>query len=162
MGPRGWGGGWGLQGQGGGTRTLAAEDHPALNSRPHRPQASWRFERRSRTTVRSVALPNSPTPIVWWPSEGQRTSTGAAGAPEPLAVCGWVAGRGAGCRGHRQSEGSGPVTPRPCSYSVFEGELAETIPVVHASIAGCRIIGRMCVGKSGGRPEGGSGASQHL
>lgn len=32
--------------------------------------------------------------------------------------------------------------------SVFEGELSETIPVVHASIAGCRIIGRMCVGKS--------------
>ncbi|CAI5686513.1 unnamed protein product [Oreochromis niloticus] len=30
-------------------------------------------------------------------------------------------------------------------YSVFEGELSETIPVVHASIAGCRIIGRMCV-----------------
>ncbi|KTG34768.1 hypothetical protein cypCar_00007060 [Cyprinus carpio] len=30
-------------------------------------------------------------------------------------------------------------------YSVFEGELSETMPVVHASIAGCRIIGRMCV-----------------
>lgn len=30
-------------------------------------------------------------------------------------------------------------------YSVFEGELSETIPVVHTSIAGCRIIGRMCV-----------------
>lgn len=32
-------------------------------------------------------------------------------------------------------------------FSVFEGELSETIPVVHASIAGCRIIGRMCVGR---------------
>lgn len=31
--------------------------------------------------------------------------------------------------------------------SVFEAELAETIPVIHASLAGCRIIGRMCVGK---------------
>ena len=31
--------------------------------------------------------------------------------------------------------------------SVFEGELAEAIPVVHASIAGCRIVGRLCVGK---------------
>lgn len=30
-------------------------------------------------------------------------------------------------------------------YSVFEGELSETIPVVHTSLAGCRIIGRMCV-----------------
>lgn len=35
-----------------------------------------------------------------------------------------------------------------CVHSVFEGELSETIPVVHASIAGCRIIGRMCVGES--------------
>ncbi|KAG7478295.1 hypothetical protein MATL_G00078800 [Megalops atlanticus] len=35
-------------------------------------------------------------------------------------------------------------------YSVFEGELSETIPVVHASIAGCRIIGRMCVGNRHG------------
>jgi len=35
-------------------------------------------------------------------------------------------------------------------YSVFEGELADTIPVVHASIAGCRIIGRMCVGNRNG------------
>lgn len=28
-------------------------------------------------------------------------------------------------------------------YSIFEGELSENIPVVHTSIAGCRIIGRM-------------------
>ena len=31
-------------------------------------------------------------------------------------------------------------------FSIFESELAETIPVVHASIAGCRIIGRLAVG----------------
>ena len=30
---------------------------------------------------------------------------------------------------------------------MFEGELAETIPVIHCSVGGCRIIGRMCVGK---------------
>jgi len=35
-------------------------------------------------------------------------------------------------------------------YSLFESELAETIPVVHASIAGCRIIGRMTVGNKNG------------
>uniref|UniRef100_A0A2K5RYT6 Eukaryotic translation initiation factor 6 n=1 Tax=Cebus imitator TaxID=2715852 RepID=A0A2K5RYT6_CEBIM len=35
-------------------------------------------------------------------------------------------------------------------YSVFEGELSDTIPVVHACIAGCRIIGRMCVGNRHG------------
>ena len=33
-------------------------------------------------------------------------------------------------------------------FSVFEGELADSnIPVIHTSLAGCRIIGRMCVGK---------------
>ncbi|KAF6037988.1 EIF6 [Bugula neritina] len=32
-------------------------------------------------------------------------------------------------------------------YSIFEGELSENIPVVHTSIAGCRIIGRMTAGK---------------
>ncbi|XP_024224702.1 eukaryotic translation initiation factor 6-like [Bombus impatiens] len=32
-------------------------------------------------------------------------------------------------------------------YSEFEAELAETIPVIHASVARCRIIGRLCVGK---------------
>ncbi|XP_055607400.1 eukaryotic translation initiation factor 6-like [Uranotaenia lowii] len=35
-------------------------------------------------------------------------------------------------------------------YSVFESELAETIPVVHASIAGCRIIGRLTVANKNG------------
>ncbi|XP_050399221.1 eukaryotic translation initiation factor 6 isoform X1 [Patella vulgata] len=35
-------------------------------------------------------------------------------------------------------------------YSIFEGELGETIPVVHASIAGCRIIGRLTVGNRNG------------
>jgi len=35
-------------------------------------------------------------------------------------------------------------------FSVFEAELAEHIPVVHASIAGCRVIGRMCAGNSKG------------
>ncbi|XP_014666756.1 PREDICTED: eukaryotic translation initiation factor 6 [Priapulus caudatus] len=35
-------------------------------------------------------------------------------------------------------------------YSVFEGELSDIIPVVHTSIAGCRIIGRLCVGNRHG------------
>jgi translation initiation factor 6 len=35
-------------------------------------------------------------------------------------------------------------------YSVFESELSETIPVVHASIGGCRIIGRLTVGNRNG------------
>jgi len=35
-------------------------------------------------------------------------------------------------------------------YSIFEGELAETIPVIHTSIAGCRIIGTLCAGNRHG------------
>jgi len=35
-------------------------------------------------------------------------------------------------------------------YSTFEGELAETIPVIHSSIGGCRIIGRLTVGNRHG------------
>lgn len=35
-------------------------------------------------------------------------------------------------------------------YSVYEAELASHIPVVHTTIAGTRIIGRMCVGNSKG------------
>ena len=31
-------------------------------------------------------------------------------------------------------------------YSVFESELAETVPIVRTSVAGTRIIGRMCAG----------------
>ena len=32
-------------------------------------------------------------------------------------------------------------------FSVFEGELSDAIPVVYSSIGGCRIVGRLCVGK---------------
>ena len=32
-------------------------------------------------------------------------------------------------------------------YSVFEQELADHIPVIHTSIAGCRFVGRVAVGK---------------
>lgn len=32
--------------------------------------------------------------------------------------------------------------------STFEAELAEVVPVVKSSIAGTRIVGRMCVGES--------------
>jgi translation initiation factor 6 len=35
-------------------------------------------------------------------------------------------------------------------YSVFEAELADHVPVIHASIAGTRVIGRMCVGNKNG------------
>lgn len=35
-------------------------------------------------------------------------------------------------------------------YSVFEGELSDVIPVVHTSVAGCRVIGRLCVGNRHG------------
>lgn len=35
-------------------------------------------------------------------------------------------------------------------YSVFQSELADTLPMVHTSIAGTRIIGRLCVGNRHG------------
>eukprot|EP00823_Brevimastigomonas_motovehiculus_P006936 TRINITY_DN5960_c0_g1_i1.p1 TRINITY_DN5960_c0_g1~~TRINITY_DN5960_c0_g1_i1.p1 ORF type:complete len:246 (+),score=42.13 TRINITY_DN5960_c0_g1_i1:72-809(+) len=35
-------------------------------------------------------------------------------------------------------------------YSVFESELADHIPVVHASIGGCRIVGRLTCGNKNG------------
>lgn len=35
-------------------------------------------------------------------------------------------------------------------YSVFESEASDVIPVIHASIAGCRIIGRLTVGNRHG------------
>lgn len=38
----------------------------------------------------------------------------------------------------------------PSICSVFESELADTIPVVHASVAGCRIIGRLTAGNRHG------------
>lgn len=39
-------------------------------------------------------------------------------------------------------------------YSVFESELADHIPVVHTSIAGCRFVGRVCVGEEPGGESG--------
>ena len=33
-------------------------------------------------------------------------------------------------------------------YSTFESELGDVIPIVHASIGGTRIIGRLTAGKS--------------
>ncbi len=35
-------------------------------------------------------------------------------------------------------------------YSVFENELGAHIPVVHASLAGTKIVGRMCAGNKNG------------
>ena len=36
------------------------------------------------------------------------------------------------------------------AFSIFEGELAEHMPVVHATIADCRIIGRLSAGNRHG------------
>jgi len=35
-------------------------------------------------------------------------------------------------------------------YSVFDQELGVHIPVVHASISNCKVIGRMCAGNKNG------------
>lgn len=50
-------------------------------------------------------------------------------------------------------------------FSVFEAELGEIIPVIHTSINGCRIIGRLTVGNKNGLlvPSGTSDVElQHL
>ncbi|RDD47251.1 Eukaryotic translation initiation factor 6 [Trichoplax sp. H2] len=47
-------------------------------------------------------------------------------------------------------------------YSVFESELAETIPVIHTSLAGCRIIGTLCVGNRHGLIVPSSATDQEL
>lgn len=36
-------------------------------------------------------------------------------------------------------------------HSVFESELGDVIPVLHATIAGTRCIGRLTAGKMGGK-----------
>ena len=44
----------------------------------------------------------------------------------------------------------GPIKKVVNICSVFEREFNDVIPVVHGSIAGCRIIGRLCVGNKHG------------
>ena len=40
------------------------------------------------------------------------------------------------------------IVKRVSPYSVFEAELAEHIPVVKTSVAGTRLVGRVCVGEA--------------
>ncbi|KAF4519868.1 hypothetical protein B566_EDAN005206 [Ephemera danica] len=47
-------------------------------------------------------------------------------------------------------------------YSAFEAELGETIPVIHASITGCRIVGRLTVGNRNGLLIPNSATDQEL
>ncbi len=47
-------------------------------------------------------------------------------------------------------ESKNPANKIPVNSSVFESELSETIPVIHTSIAECRIIGRLSVGNKRG------------
>lgn len=43
-----------------------------------------------------------------------------------------------------------PPPPSPNAHSVFEAELADHIPVVKTSVAGTRLVGRVCVGNRHG------------
>jgi hypothetical protein len=81
----------------------------------------------SKTATKSVSSLAWPTLTVWWLLEDQKTFTGTF-APHWNCIA---------------SHGSS-------SLSVFEGELGDVIPVVHTSIAGCRIIGRLTVGNKNG------------
>lgn len=52
------------------------------------------------------------------------------------------------CRWNRAEPPSPPLPCLPCS--VFEAELADHIPVIKASVAGTRLVGRMTVGNRNG------------
>ena len=41
-------------------------------------------------------------------------------------------------------------SPLNCYYSTFEAELSDVMPVVHTSINGCRIVGRLTAGNRKG------------
>ena len=41
-------------------------------------------------------------------------------------------------------------SPLNCNYSTFEAELSDVMPVVHTSINGCRIVGRLTAGNRKG------------
>lgn len=70
-------------------------------------------------------------PIVWLRLEDQKTSTGFNTSILSIAIV--------------------PVSVADdldwMTCSMFEAELADVIPVVKTSIAGTRIIGRLCAGK---------------
>ena len=79
----------------------------------------WPSASHTRTAPMSACSPSSPTRTAWSASAAPQTSTGGA-------VCGLRS-----------------ISRR---RSVFEAELADTIPVVYSSIAGCRIVGRLTAG----------------
>lgn len=96
-------------------------------------------------------MPCSPTATAWSPSEAPRTFTGTN--TEKVVIV--------KCRRTRHSHRILNLTtsnhltndqlPLLSKYnSVFEAELKDVIPVIHTSIAGTRIIGRLCVGNRHG------------
>lgn len=94
----------------------------------------WLCAQNSKTQVTLASSPSSPTLTVSQQSADQRLSTGKFGV----------------CLHLRLNLCLFNVRNLFADFSVFEGELSETINVVHASIAGCRIIGRLCVGNRKG------------
>lgn len=87
----------------------------------------WQFAFNSKVATKSASSRPSPTSTVWWPLGAPPTSTGTR------FLLTWSLS---------------PHNYLNILCSVFEGELSDAIPVVYASIADCRIIGRLCVGKT--------------
>ena len=72
-------------------------------------------------------------------------------SPTPTACAPWARARTlcvpeAAAASTQRSPGSRPLLQN----SVFEAELADHIPVVKTTIAGTRLVGRMCVGNKNG------------
>lgn len=88
----------------------------------------WLFAFNSKIVTKLECFPNSLTLTAWSPSVVRKTFTGK--------------------KVYIIIFNNNVVLSLWFIYcSVFESELADTIPVIHTSVAGCRIIGRLTVGK---------------
>jgi len=98
----------------------------------------------SKTAMRLASSPCSPTVTAWSPLEVPRTFTGkrAVLTHSLSLLCSW---HSSPSYSHEE-----PWFRFLSPVSVFEAELKDVIPIVHTSIAGTRIIGRLCVGNRHG------------
>lgn len=131
---RGWGGGWDLKGPGRGPglrpsdqdqcrRGSAGPEHTAPPS-PGLMAVRASFENNCEIGC-FAKLTNTYCLVAIGGSENFYRCGASPGA---CWQCGWVAGRGAGCRGHRQSEGSGPVTAETMFLQCVRGRARRDHP----------------------------------
>jgi len=93
----------------------------------------------SKTVTKSVSSPASQTHIAWSPLPVRKAFIGI-----------WLTKAHTNC--HRINREQKILTRKSFHFihSVFEGELGDVIPVIHTSIGGTRIIGRLTAGNRKG------------